>query len=175
MKIFSKKISTPLARVLKMITIEGESRKWKEALFMANELQNRNLFDNLMNMRNWMNDDFFSDLTPAADHMKTDVAENDKNYSVKIDMPGFDKKDIHISYANNILTVTGKRDTVDDEADRDGNILHSERRYGQMSRQYRLPDVERKNIKAHYDNGVLAITLPKRVESVEDDGHIEID
>lgn len=31
---------------------------------MANELQNRNnLFDSLMNMRNWMNDDFFSNLT----------------------------------------------------------------------------------------------------------------
>lgn len=35
---------------------------------MANEIQRRNLFDNLMNMRDWMNDDFFSDLTPAADH-----------------------------------------------------------------------------------------------------------
>lgn len=142
---------------------------------MANELQNRNFFDNLMNMRNWMNDDFFSDLTPVANHMKTDVAENDKNYTVKVDMPGFNKKDIHINYANDILTVTGKRDTLDDESDKNGNVLHSERRYGQMSRQYRLPDVERKNIKAHYENGVLTISLPKVQENVEDDGHIEID
>ncbi len=70
---------------------------------MANELQNRNnLFDSLMNMRNWMNDDFFSNLTPVADHMKTDVTEDDKNYTVKIDMPGFDKKDIHINYTNDM-------------------------------------------------------------------------
>lgn len=116
---------------------------------MANELQNRNnLFDSLMNMRNWMNDDFFSNLTPVADHMKTDVTEDDKNYTVKIDMPGFDKKDIHINYANDILTVTGHRDTLDDDGDKDGNVLHSERRYGQMSRQYRLPDVNKKDIKA---------------------------
>lgn len=142
---------------------------------MANELQNRNFFDNLMNMRNWMNDDFFSDLTPVANHMKTDVAESDKDYTVKIDMPGFNKKDIHINYANNILTVTGKRDTFDDESDKNGNVLHSERRYGQMSRQYRLPDVERKNIKAHYENGVLTISLPKIQENIEDDGHIEIE
>lgn len=143
---------------------------------MANELQNRNnFFDNLMNMRNWMNDDFFSDLTPAADHMKTDVAEDDKNYSVKIDMPGFDKKDIHISYANNILTVTGHRDTFDDDSDKNGNVLHTERRYGQMSRQYRLPDVDRQNIKAHYENGVLAIDLPKIDEKLDDENHIEIE
>ena len=47
----------------------------KDDSIMANEIQRRNnLFDNLMNIRDWMNDDFFSDLTPAADHMKTDVA-----------------------------------------------------------------------------------------------------
>lgn len=69
---------------------------------MANDLTRRNNFlDNMMNMRNLMNDDFFSDFTPVEDHMKTDIEENDKQYQVKIDMPGFDKKDIHISYTNN--------------------------------------------------------------------------
>ena len=127
---------------------------------MANELQNRNnLFDSLMNMRNWMNDDFFSN----------------KNYTVKIDMPGFDKKDIHINYANDILTVTGHRDTFDDDGDKDGNVLHSERRYGQMSRQYRLPDVNKKDIKAQYKNGVLTITLPKKDETDDDENHIDIE
>ncbi len=143
---------------------------------MANEIQRRgNLFDNLMNMRDWMNDDFFSDLPPAADHMKTDVAEDDKAYQVKIDMPGFDKKDIHINYANNILSVTGHRDTFSDESDKKGNILHSERRYGQMSRQYRLPDVDRSKVSAHYENGVLTLDLPKMQASDENDSRIDID
>ena len=143
---------------------------------MANEIQRRgNLFDNLMNMRDWMNDDFFSDLTPAADHMKTDVAEDDKAYQVKIDMPGFDKKGIHINYANNILSVTGHRDTFSDESNKKGNILHSERRYGQMSRQYRLPDVDRSKVSAHYENGVLTLDLPKMQASDENDSRIDID
>ena len=143
---------------------------------MANDLTRRNNFlDNMMNMRNLMNDDFFSDLTPAADHMKTDVAEDDKAYQVKIDMPGFDKKDIHINYANNILSVTGHRDTFSDESDKKGNILHSERRYGQMSRQYRLPDVDRSKVSAHYENGVLTLDLPKMQASDENDSRIDID
>lgn len=147
----------------------------KGVILMANDLQNQNLFDSLMNMRNWMNDNFFSDLTPAANYMKTDVTDNDKNYSVKVDMPGFDKKDIHIDYQNNLLTITGKRDTIDDRSDKNGNVLHSERQYGQMSRQYRLPDVDRQHIQAHYENGVLSITLPKEQGKVTNDSHIEID
>ncbi|MCH3923153.1 Hsp20/alpha crystallin family protein [Limosilactobacillus sp.] len=144
---------------------------------MANEIQrrNNNLFDNLMNMRDWMNDDFFSGLTPVSDHMKTDVAETDKGYQVKIDMPGFAKKDIHINYANNILSVTGHRDTFADDSDKEGNILHSERSYGQMSRQYRLPDVDRTKVNAHYENGVLTLDLPKLAASEDNDSHIEID
>ena len=143
---------------------------------MANDLTRRNNFlDNMMNMRNLMNDDFFSDFTPVEDHMKTDIEENDKQYQVKIDMPGFDKKDIHISYNDDPLTVTGHRDTFDDESDKDGNILHSERRYGQMSRQYRLPGVDLEQVNAKYTDGVLILTLPKLTKQANDGKHIEID
>lgn len=143
---------------------------------MANDLTRRNNFlDNMMNMRNWMNDDFFSDLAPVADHMKTDISEDDKAYTVKVDMPGFAKKDIHIDYANNILSITGHRDTFSDDADKNGNVLHSERRYGQMSRQYRLPDVDRSAISAHYEDGVLTMSLPKLQADNNNDSHIEID
>lgn len=142
---------------------------------MANEIQRRNDFlDNLLGIRDFMNDDFFSDLTPSADHMRTDVSENDKGYVVKIDMPGFDKKDIHVNYANNILSVTGKRDTFADNSDKNGNILHSERRYGQMSRQYRLPDVDLNKVNAQYENGVLTLELPKLQANDNNDTHIDI-
>ena len=154
----------------------------KDDSIMANEIQRRNnLFDNLMNMRDWMNDDFFSDLTPAADHMKTDVAEDDHGYTVKIDMPGFDKKDIQERqelaqlFSNNILAVTGHRDSFADESDQKGNVLRTERRYGQMSRQYRLPDVDRSAVKARYENGVLTLELPKLQASDENDTRIDID
>lgn len=140
---------------------------------MANDLTERNnILDNMMNMRNLVNEDLFSDL---VDHMKTDIKEDDKAYTVKIDMPGFEKKNIHISYANNILTVTGHRDTTIDDSNKKEHLLHSERRYGQMSRQYRLPDVDRKDIKAQYKDGVLTLTLPKKQAESEDSTRIEIE
>ena len=109
---------------------------------MANDLQRRdNFFDDLMNMRHFFDDDVWAPVR-SANYMKSDVTENDKVYQVKIDMPGFDKKDIHVNYDNGILTVSGHRDTVSDHADKDGQIIQSERSYGQMSRSYRLPDVD---------------------------------
>lgn len=140
---------------------------------MANDLQRRdNFFDDLMNMRHFFDDDVWAPVR-SANYMKSDVTENDKGYQVKIDMPGFDKKDIHVNYDNGILTVSGHRDTVSDHYDKNGQMIQSERSYGQMSRSYRLPDVDLDKVAAKYDNGVLSLDLPKISEN--DSGtHIDI-
>lgn len=145
---------------------------------MANDLQNRqNDF-----FGDWFDGGFFpglnkafDSLTPQSGSMKTDVAETDKEYKVKIDLPGFEKKDIHLNYANGILAVTGNRSTFSDVSDDEGNMIHSERSYGQVSRQYRLPSVDRDKISAKYEKGVLSLVLPKISESDHSDSHIEIE
>lgn len=140
---------------------------------MANALERRNnFFDDMMNIRNWMNGDLMGD---SVKYMRTDIAETGKEYRVKIDMPGFQKKNIHIEYQNNILTVSCQRDTFSDESDKEGNILHSERNYGQMSRQYRLPDVDLNKVNAKYEDGVLIINLPKLQVSGGNGDSISID
>lgn len=140
---------------------------------MANALERRNnFFDDMMNIRNWMNGDLMGD---SVKYMRTDIAETGKEYRVKIDMPGFQKKNIHIEYQNNILTVSCQRDTFSDESDKEDNILHSERNYGQMSRQYRLPDVDLNKVNAKYEDGVLIINLPKLQVSGGNGNSISID
>ena len=59
------------------------------------------------------------------------------------------------------MSINGHRDTMSDHSDKNGNIIASERSYGSVSRQYRLPNVDRDEIKANYKNGVLSIDLPK--------------
>ncbi len=140
---------------------------------MMNGLQRRDDFMN--NMLSWFDDSFAPFTNHESGEMRTDITEDDHKYQVTVDLPGFSKKDLHLNYAQNILTVSGRRETVADQADHEGNLLHSERRYGQFSRQYRLPNVDQAGINAKYENGVLTITLPKLTATDKAGAEIEID
>lgn len=116
---------------------------------------------------------FFDD-NEIENIMQSDVAETDKDYLVKIDMPGMDKQDINVNYNDGTLNVSGTRKSFKDTSDKNRNIIHKERSEGSISRSYRLPNVVASEIHAKYDNGVLTITLPK--ETAGNDGNsIQID
>ncbi len=136
----------------------------------------------MMNRRNdlfdAMNDWFdlprkFFDDTNVAKLMQSDVIENDKEYVIKVDMPGMDKSNINLSYNNGILSVSGSRKSFKDMST-DNSLIHRERIDGHISRSFRLPNVVASEISAKYDNGVLTITLPKQ-SSDQSDNSIQID
>ncbi|KJY51057.1 putative molecular chaperone, small heat shock protein, Hsp20 family [Bombilactobacillus mellis] len=141
---------------------------------MANNLMNRrnDAFDMFNNMDRWFNN-WGSDF-PAI-NMKTDVSESKTAYDVVIDLPDMDKKDISITYDNDILTVSAHRDSLNNASDKDGNLIMNERSYGRFSRQYRLPDVDRQQISAKYEDGSLKINLPKAQDLPNNNTKINID
>lgn len=145
---------------------------------MTNDIMDRNnLMRNWFNNDSWMNNlpSMFENNFPEDSTLKTDIKETDKNYEVHVDMPAFDKKDIDINYNNDILTVSGHRDSFNDHNDKNGDMIMSERSSGRVMRQYHLPAVDINNIKANYDNGVLKIDLPKMEKKVDPSHHIDID
>ena len=141
---------------------------------MANNLMNRrnDAFDMFNNMDRWFNN-WGSDF-PAI-NMKTDVSESKTAYDVVIDLPDMDKKDISITYDNDILTVSAHRNSLNNASDKDGNLIMNERSYGRFSRQYRLPDVDRQQISAKYEDGSLKINLPKAQDLPNNNTKINID
>ncbi|APU70545.1 molecular chaperone [Companilactobacillus crustorum] len=145
---------------------------------MTNEIMDRNnLMRNWFNSDNWANNfpSIFDNNFPDDSTLRTDIKETDKNYEVHVDMPAFDKKDIDINYENDILTVSGHRDSFNDHNDKNGDMIMSERSSGRFMRQYHLPAVNTDNIKATYDNGVLKVVLPKLEDKVDSGHHIDID
>ena len=144
---------------------------------MANELNNRS--NELMKG----GDDFFSNLgrsffngfDDSFKEMKTDISESDTAYTVAVDLPGVDKKDIDIDFKDNALTISAKRDPFSDESDAKGNLLSSERSYGRFTRQYQFPNVDKDKISAKYEAGVLTVTLPKTAEEISNSHKIEIE
>ena len=130
------------------------------------------LFDH---MGGWLdNSKDFLDSHAFRNILQSDVAEDDNEYTVKVDVPGMNKDDIHLAYSDGILTISGHRSTFKDHSDKKKNLVRQERSEGSVSRSFSLPNVDKKNISAKLDNGVLTITLPK-TSPVEDEDSITIE
>lgn len=94
--------------------------------------------------------------------IRLDVAEAEEAYTVKAEIPGVKKEDIHVEIDGPVVTVTAevKKDL---EEKKDERLLHSERRYGYTSRMFTLPfEIDRAKAAAKYVDGVLHLTLPKK-------------
>jgi HSP20 family protein len=88
----------------------------------------------------------------------TDVYETDTSAVVRVEIAGVDGKDIEISFANRILTVTGTRRDPADKL----TYQQMEIKYGVFRSDVFLPwTVKEKDIEASYENGFLVIVLPK--------------
>ena len=97
-----------------------------------------------------------------APDMRIDVTENDGSYTVKAEVPGVEKNDIDVSIHGNQVTINAevKRETKRKDGEED---LYTERYYGKVYRSFGLPnEVDSAKANAHYENGVLTLTLPKR-------------
>lgn len=101
--------------------------------------------------------------------MKTDIKETDKEYALDVEMPGYEKKDIALNFESGYLTISAKKDVKDENS----KYIRRERAVS-CSRSFYMGDVDEKQIKAKYENGVLFVTIPK--ERKEDARHaISID
>lgn len=97
--------------------------------------------------------------------MKIDVAQNDKAYTVKADIPGVKKEDIHVEIDGNVVSINAevKKETEEKQGER---VVRSERYYGKLERSFTLEhDVDGAAVDAKYSDGVLNLTLPKKAKS----------
>ncbi|TCS72181.1 heat shock protein Hsp20 [Sulfuritortus calidifontis] len=98
----------------------------------------------------------------ALGHVKIDVKEDDKSYTVHADLPGVKKEDIHVNIEGNTVAINAevKRESEQKEGEK---VLHSERYYGKVYRSFTLGhDIDEAAAKAKFENGVLDLTLPKK-------------
>lgn len=96
---------------------------------------------------------------------KTDITDQGKSYLLEADLPGFDKKDIHLDLSGDILTIQAERHSQHEQEDKKDQYVRIERSYGKYSRTFDVSAVDAQNIKAQYENGVLKLTLPKKAET----------
>lgn len=93
-----------------------------------------------------------------------DLFEDENAFTLQLELPGVDRDKIEVEVTHEELVIRGERPYVKPES---GNIVHSERAYGQFQRSFRLGvPVQNNAVEANYRDGVLTIRLPK-TESVK--------
>ena len=92
-----------------------------------------------------------------------DVIEKKDAYLMYAELPGVDLSQIDISFEQNVLTIRGtKRPSVDTANEGEIRVYAAERVTGTFERSIRLPEfVDGERISASFNNGLLAVTVPK--------------
>ncbi len=89
-----------------------------------------------------------------------DVAENENELTLRLDLPGVDLQGIDIQLVGETLTIRGERRFERREGE---GYVHLERPYGTFQRSFNLSvPVQADGVRADYKDGVLTITLPKQ-------------
>jgi len=98
-------------------------------------------------------------------HPKTDVVENEKDYSITIEVPGFNEKNLNVEVKDGYLFIKGEVENKKDEKDKEERYILKERSYARFERTFRLPDnVDGEKINAKLENGILHLKLEKKEE-----------
>ncbi len=119
-------------------------------------------FDNLWN--SFFNEDFFAPIAFNSSSFKVDIKEEDNNYTLEAELPGFKKEAIALDYDNNYLTISAVRDdSVETKGD---NYVKKERSYGKFQRSFYINNIDEAKIDAAFNDGILKVVLPKKEGSV---------
>ena len=110
-------------------------------------------------------DPFFAGTRQASAFVPAfEVKETTDAFILKGDVPGVAEADLDIAVHNNVLTVSGSRQS--EERKEGESFALYERQYGSFSRSFSLPDTaDGDRVEAKLDSGVLTLTIWKKAEA----------
>ncbi|MEL6934663.1 MAG: Hsp20/alpha crystallin family protein [Pseudomonadota bacterium] len=104
---------------------------------------------------------------------KLDICETDEAVEITAELPGVDEKDLDISVAGNVLTLSGTKSSKREEEEKNYKLV--ERSSGSFYRA--LPfafDIDADTVSARFKDGVLEITMSKPAELAEKTKKIKV-
>ena len=120
------------------------------------------------NLANRVFDDFFNNIPARTNFGGTlpavNVKETEDDYLVELAVPGLKKEDFKVEINEGVLTIAAERKTENEE--KKEGYTRREFSYTNFTRRFTLPETaDENNISASYNDGILAINLPKKEEA----------
>jgi HSP20 family protein len=109
----------------------------------------------------FFNDEFFLPSVNSNSHL--DVYQEDNKYVVEVDLPGYKKEEINMSFNNDLLTI--KAEHIEENKEDTKKYIYRSRSQSMFTRQIRFSNIEHENIDAKFEEGVLKVTLPIKGET----------
>jgi HSP20 family protein len=90
---------------------------------------------------------------------------------IRAELPGVEKKDIHVNVENNVLTIRGEKQIRTEDTKKH----RIESSYGSFIRSFTLPTtVAADNIEAKFLNGILNLNIPKAIKDEKPEFEVKI-
>ncbi len=91
---------------------------------------------------------------------RVNILETQKEYQMQVELPGMQEKDFEVSVEDGVLEISGEKRQHHQE--KNASLCIEELQIGKFQRHFRLPKgIDSKGIKAHFEHGLLSITLQK--------------
>jgi HSP20 family protein len=116
------------------------------------------------NLDRWFNDEFwgFNGLQNRTG-VPVNLLETGKTFELEIIAPGLQKQDFQLSFSGDTLTVSFEHKEENNAQPDDQRWVRREYRKQSFTRSFTIDDtVDVDKASAHYDNGILHLTLPKK-------------
>lgn len=105
--------------------------------------------------------------------MRVDIKDTQDAYVIEAELPGISKENIDIKIQDKLLTLSVRQDEQS-ESSKDQYIVR-ERRIRSLERSFDVRAVDTEKITAKFENGLLALHLPKLEPAKPDSRSIKID
>jgi HSP20 family protein len=104
----------------------------------------------------------FDEAGPLSTRLpRTNVQETDDAYVLSLEMPGLHKGDVEVNFENDSLIIKGEKKS---ETKEEKGVVRREYRAMRYERSFNVHGVDRDNVSAKMENGILYVTLPKSPE-----------
>lgn len=115
------------------------------------------LFDDV----NKKGNQIFRNIFLRSNMMRTDIREDDERYYLDVELPGYNKDEIKLSFENGTLTIEAAKENADD-----GRYISRERLQKARIRTFYIGNIDEKELNAAYhNNGILCVSYPKKTKS----------